>query len=244
MCANSRPTSPGKSIEDVARDLNLDPASIVKLASNENPRGPSPTVLAAIAAAAGEITRYPDGNGFALKAALSRSDLASIPRRSCSAMARTTSWNSSTQAYPARRRRGDLRAARVCRLSAGHPGARRRSASKCRRTNYGHDLSRMRAADHAAHAHRLRRQSEQSDRNVHRRRPNSRRSSRRCRATCSSCSTRPTTSTSNRPTRADSVALDRAPSESRRVALVLEGATDWPRCASATASWTPASRTC
>ena len=62
---------PGKSIEDVARDLNLDPKSIVKLASNENPRGPSPKVLAAIAAAAGEVTRYPDGNGFALKAALS-----------------------------------------------------------------------------------------------------------------------------------------------------------------------------
>ncbi len=61
---------PGRSIEDVARDLNLDPRSIVKLASNENPRGPSPNVLAAIATAAGEITRYPDGNGFALKSAL------------------------------------------------------------------------------------------------------------------------------------------------------------------------------
>jgi histidinol-phosphate aminotransferase len=63
---------PGRSIEEVARDLNLDPKSIVKLASNENPRGPSPGVLAAIAAAAGEATRYPDGNGFALKAALAQ----------------------------------------------------------------------------------------------------------------------------------------------------------------------------
>jgi len=62
---------PGKSIDEVARDLNLDPKSIVKLASNENPRGPSPRVLAAIAEAATEVTRYPDGNGFALKAALS-----------------------------------------------------------------------------------------------------------------------------------------------------------------------------
>ena len=62
---------PGKSIEEVARDLNLDPKSIVKLASNENPRGPSPHVLAAIAQAAIEVTRYPDGNAFALKAALS-----------------------------------------------------------------------------------------------------------------------------------------------------------------------------
>jgi histidinol-phosphate aminotransferase len=62
---------PGKSSEEVARDLNLDPKSIVKLASNENPRGPSPRVLAAIAQAASEVTRYPDGNAFALKAALS-----------------------------------------------------------------------------------------------------------------------------------------------------------------------------
>ena len=61
----------GKPIEEVARELDLDPATIVKLASNENPRGPSPSVREAIAAAAADITRYPDGNAFALKAALS-----------------------------------------------------------------------------------------------------------------------------------------------------------------------------
>jgi len=60
----------GKPIEEVARELNLDVASIIKLASNENPRGPSAKVLAAIAAAASGLTRYPDGNAFALKAAL------------------------------------------------------------------------------------------------------------------------------------------------------------------------------
>jgi histidinol-phosphate aminotransferase len=60
----------GKPIDEVARELNLDPATIVKLASNENPRGPSPRAIAAIAAAASELTRYPDGNGFALKGAL------------------------------------------------------------------------------------------------------------------------------------------------------------------------------
>jgi histidinol-phosphate aminotransferase len=65
------PYVPGKPVEDLAREMNLDPASIVKLASNENPRGPGPGVLAAIAAAAAETNRYPDGNGFALKAALS-----------------------------------------------------------------------------------------------------------------------------------------------------------------------------
>ena len=66
------PYVPGKPIEELARELALDPAGIVKLASNENPRGPSPKVLAAIAAAAADVTRYPDGNGFALRAALSK----------------------------------------------------------------------------------------------------------------------------------------------------------------------------
>ena len=60
----------GKPIEEVARELNLDVASIIKLASNENPRGPSPKALAAIATAASGLTRYPDGNAFALKTAL------------------------------------------------------------------------------------------------------------------------------------------------------------------------------
>ncbi len=68
--ARIAPYIPGKPIEDLARELGLDPATIVKLASNENPRGPSPKVLAAVAAAAADITRYPDGNGYLLKAAL------------------------------------------------------------------------------------------------------------------------------------------------------------------------------
>ncbi len=65
------PYVPGKPIDDVARELHLDAATIVKLASNENPRGPSPRVLAAIAAAAHDVTRYPDGFGYHLKDALS-----------------------------------------------------------------------------------------------------------------------------------------------------------------------------
>jgi histidinol-phosphate aminotransferase len=64
------PYIPGKPIEEVARELALDPATIVKLASNENPRGPSTKVREAIAAAIGDLARYPDGNGFALKSAL------------------------------------------------------------------------------------------------------------------------------------------------------------------------------
>ncbi|MEO8485598.1 MAG: histidinol-phosphate transaminase [Betaproteobacteria bacterium] len=65
------PYVPGKPIEELARELGLDPATIVKLASNENPRGPSPKAISAIIAAAADATRYPDGNGYALRAALS-----------------------------------------------------------------------------------------------------------------------------------------------------------------------------
>jgi histidinol-phosphate aminotransferase len=64
------PYVPGKPIDELARDYGLDEASIVKLASNENPRGPSALVRQAIVDAATEVTRYPDGNGFALKKVL------------------------------------------------------------------------------------------------------------------------------------------------------------------------------
>jgi len=61
------PYQPGKPIEEVAREIGLDPANIIKLASNENPLGPSEKALAAIREALPEITRYPDGNAFHLK---------------------------------------------------------------------------------------------------------------------------------------------------------------------------------
>src|SRR5271163_3365873 len=64
------PYVPGKPIDELAREYGLAETSIIKLASNENPRGPGPRVRAAIATAAGDVTRYPDGNGFALKTAL------------------------------------------------------------------------------------------------------------------------------------------------------------------------------
>lgn len=64
------PYVPGKPVEALARELNLNPADIVKLASNENPLGPSAKVCAAIEQALPELTRYPDGSGFALKAKL------------------------------------------------------------------------------------------------------------------------------------------------------------------------------
>ncbi len=58
------PYQPGKPIGELARELDLDPAGIVKLASNENPQGLSPRVKAALVAALDDIARYPDGNKF------------------------------------------------------------------------------------------------------------------------------------------------------------------------------------
>lgn len=64
------PYLPGKPIEELERELGL--ANIIKLASNENPLGPGKKALAAIQAALPNLTLYPDGNGFNLKAALAK----------------------------------------------------------------------------------------------------------------------------------------------------------------------------
>ncbi len=61
----------GRPISEVAREFGLDEASIVKLASNENPLGMPESAKRAMAAAMEELGRYPDSNGFDLKAALS-----------------------------------------------------------------------------------------------------------------------------------------------------------------------------
>lgn len=61
----------GKPISEVAREFGLDEAGIVKLASNENPLGMPESAQQAAAAAIAELGRYPDSNGFELKAALS-----------------------------------------------------------------------------------------------------------------------------------------------------------------------------
>lgn len=64
-----QPYIPGKPIEELQRELGLD--SIIKLASNENPLGASEKVKAALTQELNQLTRYPDGNGFILKKALS-----------------------------------------------------------------------------------------------------------------------------------------------------------------------------
>jgi histidinol-phosphate aminotransferase len=61
---------PGKPTSDLAREMGLEEATIVKLASNENPLGTSALAHAAISAQLPELARYPDGNGFDLKQAL------------------------------------------------------------------------------------------------------------------------------------------------------------------------------
>jgi histidinol-phosphate aminotransferase len=57
----------GRPIEEVARELGLPAADIIKLASNENPLGPSPAALAAMQRVIAGLHLYPDGNAFYLK---------------------------------------------------------------------------------------------------------------------------------------------------------------------------------
>jgi histidinol-phosphate aminotransferase len=58
---------PGRPIEEVAREINLSADSIIKVASNENPFGPSPLALAAMQKVLANLNLYPDGNAFYLK---------------------------------------------------------------------------------------------------------------------------------------------------------------------------------
>jgi histidinol-phosphate aminotransferase len=61
---------PGKPIEETARELGVLPEEIIKLASNENPLGPSPKAIKALREAVGSAQLYPDGGGFLLRNAL------------------------------------------------------------------------------------------------------------------------------------------------------------------------------
>jgi histidinol-phosphate aminotransferase len=63
---------PGRPIEEVARELGLPAHDIIKLASNENPLGPSPAALAAMQKVIASLHLYPDGNAFYLKQKLAQ----------------------------------------------------------------------------------------------------------------------------------------------------------------------------
>jgi histidinol-phosphate aminotransferase len=65
-----QPYQPGKPLSELEREYGIRDA--VKLASNENPLGPSPKALAAARDALADMARYPDGNGFDLRQALAR----------------------------------------------------------------------------------------------------------------------------------------------------------------------------
>jgi len=65
-----KPYLPGKPIEEVKRELGL--KKVIKLASNENPLGPSPKAIEAIKKYALRVNLYPDGGGYYLKRALSK----------------------------------------------------------------------------------------------------------------------------------------------------------------------------
>jgi len=66
------PYQGGKPISELAREMGLNEADIIKLASNENPLGISPKAQMAIDDAIADIARYPDGNSFALRDAVSK----------------------------------------------------------------------------------------------------------------------------------------------------------------------------
>ncbi|MEQ1598131.1 MAG: histidinol-phosphate transaminase [Methylotenera sp.] len=65
------PYQGGKPISELAREMGLNEADIIKLASNENPLGISPKAQMAIDEAVHDIARYPDGNSFELRKAVS-----------------------------------------------------------------------------------------------------------------------------------------------------------------------------
>ena len=66
--AHLQPYIPGKPIEELQRQYGV--RNVIKLASNENPLGPPKAAVAAVAMAAKDMARYPDGNGYALKLVL------------------------------------------------------------------------------------------------------------------------------------------------------------------------------
>lgn len=70
--ANLPVYQPGRPIEEVARELGLPAADIIKMASNENPFGPSPLALVAMEKALRQTHLYPDGNAFYLRNHLAR----------------------------------------------------------------------------------------------------------------------------------------------------------------------------
>ena len=163
------PYVPGKPIEELEREYGV--RDSIKLASNENPLGPGPRALQAIAEAARSIGLYPDGGGFALKQALAQE--AWLRRRVHHARQRLErcARDDRRGVSDAGERSGVL-AVRLRRVSDRGSGDRADSARRAgaippdHAMPLGHDLDAMARLVNDTHAGRLHRQSEQSDRDV------------------------------------------------------------------------------
>jgi histidinol-phosphate aminotransferase len=136
-----RPYVPGKPVSELERELGI--TGSIKLASNENPLGPSPRAVAAAQAALAELARYPDGGGFDLRRALAE--------RHCVEMACVTLGNGSNDVldmvaraflHPCVETVMAEHAFAVYPISSQAVGATIRIAPA---KDYGHDLDAMRA---------------------------------------------------------------------------------------------------
>ncbi len=160
----------GKPIDEVAREFGLDPAKIVKLASNENPLGVPDSAKRAMAAAMSEIGRYPDDAGFDLKRALA-AKLGVDENWIVLGAGSSDILDTAAMTFAGSAGRVGAFAVRLRRLRARGPQGRRRGR---RRAGDAGPRPRPRRdargrAVRAAGIAGLRREPEQSDRHVHRR---------------------------------------------------------------------------
>lgn len=134
-----QPYVPGKPLSELERELGIRDA--IKLASNENPLGPSPLVRQALISAAAEPARYPDGSGHALRAALAEhhqiaSDQITLGNGSNDVL----DMIARVFLYPGRDSVFSAHAFAVYPLSSQAVGANLKIAAA---TDYGHDLNNL-----------------------------------------------------------------------------------------------------
>lgn len=139
--ANLQPYVPGKPVSELERELGV--TNSIKLASNENPLGPSPKVKEALLKEMAEMTRYPDGGAYALRTALAEKHGVSAEQ--------VTIGNGSNDVldmiarvflYPGRESLFSQHAFAVYPISSMAAGAELKVAEA---KNFGHDLDAMQA---------------------------------------------------------------------------------------------------
>ena len=117
-----QPYQGGKPIEEVQRELGI--SDIIKLASNENPLGPSPLAMSAIQDAATQVNLYPDGNAYYLKQDLA-AHVGIAPEQLILGNGSNEVLQLVRRDLRIARRRGNLFGKCLCRLYAGRQGVRR-----------------------------------------------------------------------------------------------------------------------